>query len=372
MNITDIEAIHLRLPRVTSACDGTQDTLLVRVRTDAGLTGYGEVDSCPSVARAVIEAPLSHQICRGLRDLLAGEDPFAIEALNRKMYEGTIYFGRRGAVRHAMAGVDMALWDLKGKALRQPVYRLLGGPFGKSFKAYASVLFEDTPEATGDRARRLMAQGFQAIKFGWGPMGRDEATDIALVREARKGMGDDADLMVDAGLVYDAKTAIRRARQFSEYGIFWLEEPLHPDDLDGYRRLSEAAEVRIAAGEQEADVADFERLMDIGGIDVVQPDPARCGISGMLAIGRAAARRKRVLANHTFKSGISLAASLHVLAALPNAIRLEYCMAESPLRHDLTAQKFPLADGRVCVPEEPGLGVDVDEAVIRKYRVDAR
>lgn len=368
MKITDVEAIPLRLPQVTAACDGTQDTLLVRVRTDAGLVGYGEVDSCPLVAKAVIEAPMSHQICCGLRDLLKGEDPLSIEALNQKMYEGTIYFGRRGAVRHAMAGVDVALWDLKGKALNQPVYKLLGGPFQKSFRAYASVLFEDTPRATGDLARRLIGGGFQAVKFGWGPMGRDEATDLGLVREARKGMGDDADLMVDAGLVYDAKTAVKRARQFSDYNIFWLEEPLHPDDLDGYRRLSDAVDVRIAAGEEEADVADFERLMDVGGIDVAQPDPARCGISGMLAVGRAAARRSRAIANHTFKSGITIAASLHVLAALPNALRFEYCMAESPLRHDLTAQKFPLADGKVSVPEEPGLGVEVDEAIVQKYR----
>jgi L-alanine-DL-glutamate epimerase-like enolase superfamily enzyme len=368
MKITDIEAIYLRLPRVTAACDGTQDTLLVKVHTDAGLVGYGEVDSCPLVAKAVIEAPLSHQICCGLRDLLKGEDPLAVEALHKKMYEGTIYFGRRGAARHAMAGVDVALWDLRGKALGQPVYRLLGGPFQKSFRAYASVLFEETPRATGDLGRRLIDRGFQAVKFGWGPMGRDESTDLALVREARKGMGENADLMVDAGLVYDAKTAIRRARQFSDYHIFWLEEPLPPDDLDGYRRLSDATDVRIAAGEQEADPADFERLMDAGGIDVVQPDPARCGISGVLAVGRAAARRNRVVANHTFKSGITMAASLHALAALPNAVRFEYCMADSPLRHDLTAQKFPLTDGMVSVPEGPGLGIEVDESVIEKYR----
>jgi L-alanine-DL-glutamate epimerase-like enolase superfamily enzyme len=181
-------------------------------------------------------------------------------------------------------------------------------------------------------------------------------------------MGENADLMVDAGLVYDAKTAIRRARQFSDYNVFWLEEPLPPDDIDGYRRLSDATDVRIAAGEQEADPADFERLMDAGGIDVVQPDPARCGISGTLTVGRAAARRNRVVANHTFKSGITMAASLHALAALPNAIRFEYCMAGSPLRHDLTAQKFPLVEGMVSVPEGPGLGIEVDESVIEKYR----
>lgn len=297
MRITDIQAIPLRLPQVTTACDGTQDTLLVRIHTDAGLTGYGEVDSSPLVAKAIIEAPLSHQICCGLRELLMGEDPLAIEALNRKMYEGTIYFGRRGAVRHAMAGVDMALWDLKGKALDQPVYKLLGGPFQKSFLAYASVLFEDTPLATGDLARKLIGKGFKAAKFGWGPIGQDLDTDVVLVREARRGLGDGADLMVDAGLAYDAKTAIRQTKYFADYNLFWLEEPLHPDDLFGYRLLTSNTDVRIAAGEEEADLIDFEKLMDQGGIDVVQPDPARCGISGMLAIGRAAARRHKAIAN---------------------------------------------------------------------------
>ena len=191
---------------------------------------------------------------------------------------------------------------------------------------------------------------------------------MVLVREARRGLGDGADLMVDAGLAYDAKTAIRQARYFADYNIFWLEEPLHPDDLDGYRLLTSSTDVRIAAGEEEADLIDFEKLMDQGGIDVVQPDPARCGISGMLAIGHAAARRHKAVANHSFKSGITIAASLHVLAALPNAIRFEYCMAESPLRHELTVQKFPIVDGNVSVPEGPGLGVEVDESVIDKYR----
>jgi L-alanine-DL-glutamate epimerase-like enolase superfamily enzyme len=127
--------------------------------------------------------------------------------------------------------------------------------------------------------------------------------------------------------------------------------------------------VRIAAGEQESDLEGFERLLDVGQIDVVQPDPARCGLSGMRRVAEAAARRHRLVANHTFKSGLSIAASLHVLAAIPNAIRFEYCMAESPLRHDLTVQKFPLdGDGCVHVPEAPGLGIDVDEEVVARYR----
>jgi L-rhamnonate dehydratase len=368
MKIKNIEAIYLRLPTVTSACDGSQDTLLIKVHTDAGAVGYGEVDSCPLVAKAVIEAPLSHQICCGIADILKGQDPLAIEALNQKMYEGTIYFGRRGVVRHVMAGVDMALWDLKGKVLEKPLYSLLGGPFSKSFRAYASVLFSSTPRETYDHARKLVDLGFTAVKFGWGPIGKDEDTDVALVREARRGLGDEPDLMVDAGLSWDTKTAIKRAHRFSDFRIFWLEEPLHPDNLEGYARLSQSVDVRIAAGEEEADISDFERLMDIGMIDVVQPDPARCGVSGMLAVARAANRRGRVVANHTFKSGITMAASLHVLASISNAIRFEYCMTESSLRHQLTFEKFPVKDGFVSVPEGPGLGIEVDESIVEKYR----
>jgi L-alanine-DL-glutamate epimerase-like enolase superfamily enzyme len=249
VKITDVEAIYLRLPRVKELCDSGQDALIIRVRTDAGITGIGEVDSAPLAVKGAIEGPFSHTTACGLREIVLGEDPFETEYLWHKMYRMSIYGGRRGVGLHAISGIDMALWDIKGKALGMPVWKLLGGGFHKRIRAYASVLFGPTPEETGAIARRLRDRGFTAVKFGWEPMGPDEKTDIALVREARQGLGDAPDLMIDAGLVWDAKTALQRARAFSQYNIYWLEEPLLPDDYAGYARLSQATEVRIAACE---------------------------------------------------------------------------------------------------------------------------
>lgn len=369
MKITDVEAIWLQLPVVDERCDGTQDTLVVRVHTDAGILGVGEVDSSPMVAKAIIEAPLSHAIARGLRQCVVGQNPLDIAVVWERMYQGTIFFGRGGAAQQAISGIDMALWDIMGKALGLPVYQLLGGAFHTKLRAYASNLFGDTPQATYEQARRLVDQGFTAVKFGWGPMGQSEQLDIELVRQARAGLGEAVDLMIDAGLCYDASIAIRRTHQFAEFRPFWLEEPLHPDDLEGYARLVQASPLRIAAGEQETTLQGFQALLD-AGLDVLQPDVARVGgISRAIEIGRLTAQRRRLCVNHSYKTGISIAASLHFLAALPNAALLEYCVEPSALRQTLTRQRFPLVDGYVMVPQEPGLGIDLDEEVIARYRV---
>jgi L-alanine-DL-glutamate epimerase-like enolase superfamily enzyme len=370
MKITRVEPIHLRLPDVNERCDGTQETLIVRAHTDAGIVGVGEVDSSSHVARAIIEAPLSHKICRGLAQCVLGENPFEIDKLVHRMYEGTIFYGRQGAVIQAMSGVEMALWDVVGKATGRPVYQLLGGGFRKTFRAYASILFGDTPAETGQIARRLVAEGFRAVKFGWGPMGQSEEGDLAHVRAAREGLGPDCELMVDAGLCWDTATAIRRAQQFEPFRLTWLEEPLHPDNLDGYARLSARAPMRIAAGEEVCDIKEFQILMDRGGIDVAQVDVARVGgLSRAKRIGWDSAERHRLCVNHTYKTGVSIAASLHFVAALPNTHYFEYCVEQGALRQALTKQRFPVIDGNITVPEEPGLGVELDEAVVERYRV---
>jgi L-alanine-DL-glutamate epimerase-like enolase superfamily enzyme len=285
------------------------------------------------------------------------------------MLRAANYYGRTGVGRHAMAGVDIALWDLAGKAQGRPVCQLLGGPHRDRFRAYCSVLFPDTPAATFDEARRRADAGFTAIKFGWGPMGQDAATDLALVAAARRGAGDQVDILVDAGQVWDWRTALERARAFSQERVFWLEEPLQPDDLDGYARLSAASPVPIAAGEAESRLEDFEQLLGRGQVDWVQPDPGRCGISTMVEVGRLAYRLRRRVVNHSFKSGITLAASLHALSACPQGELFEYCMSASPLRHELTRETFPLTDGWVRVPDGPGLGITIVDATVERYRV---
>jgi L-rhamnonate dehydratase len=369
MKITRVEALYLRLPDVNARADGTQDTLIVRVHTDAGLVGLGEVDSSPLVAKAVIEAPLSHATARGLADCVVGEDPLEIDRLWQRMYQGVIFFGRGGAAQQAISGVDMALWDIAGKAYGQPVYKLLGGAFKKKLRAYASILFGDTPAQTYATARRLVDAGFSGAKFGWGPIGQSEAGDLAQIREARRGLGEQAELMIDAGLAYDTPTAVRRAQQFEEYRPFWFEEPLHPDNYEGYARLAAATPLRIAAGEEEVTLSGFEKLLDCG-LAVLQPDVARVGgLTVARQVGQLAARHHRMVVNHSYKTGVSVAASLHFLAALPNTEWLEYCVEPSPLRQRLTRQSFPVQEGWVAVPEEPGLGVDLDEAVVEQYLV---
>src|SRR5215470_12704099 len=158
MKITRVEPIHLRLPVVNERCDGSQETLVVKVHTDAGLVGVGEADSSSLVAKAIIEAPLSHKICRGLAECVVGEDPFEIERLIHRMYEGSIFFGRQGAAIQAMSGVEIALWDVVGQATGRPVYQLLGGGFRKKLRAYASILFGDAPAQTEGIARELAGQ----------------------------------------------------------------------------------------------------------------------------------------------------------------------------------------------------------------------
>ena len=211
--------------------------------------------------------------------------------------------------------------------------------------------------------------GFTAIKFGWGPMGQDEATDIALVQQAREGAGEEVDILIDAGQVWDWNTARKRAEQFLPFRPFWIEEPLHPEDVEGYARLTRESPVPIAAGEAESRLKDFQHLVTDGGLDWIQPDPGRCGISTFVEAGRFADTLGRRVANHSFKNGITMAASLHALSACPNASVFEFCMSGSPLRHKLTNEVFEVIDGYVHVPEAPGLGVTINEATVERYRI---
>jgi L-rhamnonate dehydratase len=176
--------------------------------------------------------------------------------------------------------------------------------------------------------------------------------------------------MVDAGLCWDTATAIRRARQLEPYQLTWLEEPLHPDNLQGYARLCASnPPMRIAAGEEICDVKEFGMLMDTG-IDVVQVDVTRVGgLARSKRIGRDSYERHRLCVNHSYKTGVNIAASLHFLAVLPNSHYFEYCVEQGPLRQTLTRQRFAVIDGDIAVPEEPGLGVDLDEEVAARYRV---
>ncbi len=370
MKITDVKAVYLRLPSIEVRADGTQDALLVKVTTDAGITGVGEVDSSPLAAKGAIEAPMSHSIATGLREVAVGEDPFAYEKIWHRMYQASRYAGRRSLFIHAMSGIDLALWDIMGKALKMPAYRLLGGGFRLKVRAYASTLFGRSLEATGARARWCVDRGYTAVKFGWDPMGQDPDYDEALVRTIREAVGPKVDVLIDAGQCYDTKTAIQMAHRFEPYRPYWFEEPLNPDNLEGYARLSQASRLRIAAGEAESERHSYIDLMDRGLIDVVQIDPTRVGgLTEAKKIAYAAYDRGRAVINHSFTTDINVAASLHLLASIPDAPLLEFCVEDSPLRQQLARNPIKVVDGYAAVPEGPGLGVEIDESVVERYTV---
>ena len=374
VRITHVEPIVLRVPDLQGeACDGTQDTLLVRVHTDEGLIGLGEVDSSPEVMRAIIEAPVSHLICRGLATVLLGEDPFDVARLWQRMYRASIYYGRQGAAIQAISGVDIALWDLIGQASGRPVAQMLGGAHRQRIRVYASLLMPERPEEIAALVAPLVRRGFTAVKFGWGPLGRDEGLDVELVAAARAAIGPERLLLIDAGWAYSVKRAARICRRWEPYELYWLEEPLPPDDLAGYARLVDLVDVRIATGEEESGVRAFRRLIEEGRVDVIQPDVARAGgLTECRRIGELAADAAVEMVPHAFKTGILQAASLHLAATLPQATLCELTVHEGPLARGLTNEDFMQRlepDGTVAIPTGPGLGVSVDEETIRRYRV---
>ena len=383
MKITAVDPFYLRMPDITTAADGTQDTLLVRIRTDTGLEGWGECDASPLVSLAVYCCPMSHGNIINIRTSLIGEtldSPDDVLRLSEKVLRNGLDIQQ---IEHAYSGAEIALWDVIGQQLDKPVYRLLAEMSGASDIVYpklpyASVLFGDTPEATYSIAVRLREQGYRAAKFGWGPMGKfGEANDIALVRAAREGMGTDAQIMIDAGVVWgtDHETAYQRAEAFAEFSPTWLEEPLAPDAIDAYGALTQRSPtVPIAAGEGSNTYRMAEDLITHGGIQFVQIDAGRIGgIMPSFQVRQLAEQRGIQYVNHTFKSHLSLAAALHVFATNPDFDLLEYPAAGSALSQCLVTEPFPVeSDGMVRVKKLPGLGVRVDTEAIRPYLAPVR
>jgi L-rhamnonate dehydratase len=368
MKITEVVCQILRIPSVEAKTASSQDSVLVRVRTDTGLEGIGEADSSPEVVKAIIDAPFSHNIACGLRQIVLGENPLEHERLWQKMLRRTMYFGRKGVAITAMAAIDMALWDLAGKHFGEPIHRLLGGRQHERIRAYASILFGKSGRETRDIARRWVGEGYTAVKFGWEPMGQSEQLDIELVAGARDGLGE-ATLLVDAGCVWDARTALRRAQAFAEYRPEWLEEPLREDDIDGYVWLRDRSPIPIAAGEGECGRESFRELIDRRALDVYQVDLSRCGFTDSAYIRGRVEEIGARLCNHCYTSPITAAASLHWLATCRDAFLFEDCVEDSPLRHELTNERVQAEDGWIRVPDGPGLGVTLNEDFIREYLV---
>lgn len=389
MKITDIECHVLLVPDYRAdACSSAQDDLVVKIHTDEGLVGIGETDTNPWVARAMIEAPGTHIMGLGLKEMLVGADPRDVEGLWERMYTGSAMTGRRGLGICAIGALDMALWDLRGKIENKPCWQLLGGAAQKAVTPYASLLPEgDTLSEYGDslvkRAVEAKRLGFRAVKLEVcikGPYSHnsiqveDDAEIAAIVRACRQAIGPQMTVMVDVAYCWpDWKAALRAISMFEDQDIYFVETPLPSDDLEGYARLAAASEVRIAAGEWLNTRFEFLEYMERDGLDVVQPDVGRVGgLTEARRVANMARDRGLVVVPHCWKSAIGIAASVHLAAVSPNCAFVEYlpaALADSRLRRDLVREEPALVEGRLPLPDRPGLGIALNEAALSEFRV---
>jgi L-alanine-DL-glutamate epimerase-like enolase superfamily enzyme len=390
MKITHIDCHVLLDPGYDAgSTSSSQDDIVVEIHTDEGITGIGETDVNPWIARACIEAPGTHTMGLGLADMLLGQDPLHPEALWEKLYVGSAMNGRRGAVIHAMGALDMALHDLRGKALGKPCYELLGGAVKNSITPYASLQpevssFEVYRHSIVEWALRAKALGFRAAKTEITPCGpyahkglkatHEEMTDvIASVREA---VGPDFTLMVDVQYAFpDAETCLKAIRPWAEFNLFFIETPLPSDDLEGYARLREEQPIPIAAGEWLATRFEFLDLMDRGKVRVVQPDVGRVGgFTEAKRVCNLAEQRNLTIVPHLWKSGISIAAAAHLAATTKNCVFIEFLPDElcgSSLRRELVSNELEMVDGVIPLPKRPGLGVEVNREALQRFKREA-
>jgi L-alanine-DL-glutamate epimerase-like enolase superfamily enzyme len=378
MRIKDISTTILSSRSIDeSASDSSQDDIIVEVLTDEGLVGIGEVDAAPTVIKALIDMPSSHDRSQGFKGLLIGEDPLQIEKLWNKLYQRTIAVGRRGVGIMAIGAVDMALWDLAGKYYDKPVWKLLGGAQREAVVPYASLPPLQNPLDIEYEALRLKIDyvkksGFRAAKIE--ELVNSEPRDYRIVEEARKMLGIEIELMVDAYYCWpDFETALKRCAGLEKFNLFFIETPLPVDDLVGLGKLSRALTTRIAAGERNTTLYEFVDLIDRGGVDVAQPDIGRVGgLTEAKKVAEYARTRGVMTIPHCWRTGIGIAAEVHFSASTPNCPYIEFLtreLAKSPLRRELT-NEFEIKDGYIDLPEEPGLGIELNQSVIEKYKVD--
>jgi L-alanine-DL-glutamate epimerase-like enolase superfamily enzyme len=331
---------------------------LVRVRTDDGIDGLGE---------AWCDAPLAEGVVLGkLRPLVLGEDPFNVEGIWRRAFDGTAMYDPKGAVVAGLSGIDMACWDIMGKALGVPVCKLIGGLTRASIQAYASDLhWQEDPADMARLAASFVERGFRSVKTH---VGVDPVDDVRRVRALREAIGPDIGLMVDINTGFDRPTAIRFGRRIAEYDISWYEEPLSPVDLDGLAIVRASTGIPIATGENEYTRWGFREMFQKGGVDVAMPDMARTGgITEMKKICAVAEAFGVVVSPHNYSSGVCSAATLQVMAATPGTGPLEWDTVDSSIVAELFVEPPVVKDGYVQVPQLPGLGVHLPDEVRARY-----
>jgi len=338
--------------------------VFLELKSDTGVVGWGSAYSELGQVVGALE---------WLKRFVMGENPLEIERVTEKLHQITFWLGRGGAMTHAISAINIALWDLAGKILGQPVSVLLGGAHRGAVPTYGSVLFVPV-ESLSQRIEQMKERGFRAIKLGWDPFGQQPlAQDEELVQAARKAAGDDTTLLIDAGGSYPfwklrLKDALERARMLANYGVYWFEEPLSPDDLEGYARLTDLSPVKIAHGEVLTRRQSFASYFARRAMDIVQPDVSKVGgLSEMRRIAWMAEEHAIELVPHGWNTAIGVAADAHLVASLPSRSFVEFNVG-NPLVEELISPPFRLdSEGCLPVPAGPGLGIELDRDRLRMF-----
>ena len=390
MKIKDINVVPLRYsvkqPIMDSFCYVAQrGAVLVAVETDEGIVGYGEAGSYGGsleATTAVIE--------KEFKPALIGEDPLLKEKLWQKLYKKFYQHGRSGIILQAIAGIDVALWDITGKYANLPVYKLLGG-YDPTIRVYASCGFYAEGKGIDGLVEEMndkVSKGYTAVKMKIGRInsirtsklpilpGGDVCNvtieeDIERVAAVRKAVGDDIDILVDANSSWDTKTAINMAKELEKYNIYYIEEPVLTENLESSARLAEATSIPIAGYETAYNRFEFKDIILKKAVDILQPDVVWAGgFSECMRIASFASAYNMPIIPHNFSSGLCSAANLHFAAAISNCDLVEIDQNDNPLRDELINNKIKPENGYVTLSDEPGLGVEIDFDVVEKYRID--
>ena len=366
MRISDIKVHLLSFPLakkwITSAGPlGKRDTIIVEVFTDEGIVGYGEAHhaNAPPIVAQIIE--------QVLKPIVLGANPFYHPSIVAAMYERIFLLGQTGISTIALSGVEMALWDIVGKARGVSVSHLLGR-CRDTIRVYAggSSLGWQNPEDLVQEALNLVSRGFTALKLR---IGRGVRLDLQSVQAVREAVGENVDLIVDANCGYNRQGAMQLARELENYNVLWFEEPLPSNDLHGYKLLAQKTITPLAAGENFFTLSGFQTALSIGSFDILQPDCCKTGgLSESYKIACLGSSMHLNCAPHIFAGAIGLAASLQLLASIPNGLICEFdAMTQQPLRDDIVSRPFELEGGSLRIPEDPGLGVELVLERFDKY-----
>jgi L-alanine-DL-glutamate epimerase-like enolase superfamily enzyme len=373
VRIATIEPIPVAYPEPNDF-DATRYLCLVKITTDDGTVGWGEAITQFPEANPAVAALIS-----GMGELIVGRDPLAVEAIWHDLKARAWWYGYGGGLAsYAVAAIDIALWDIRGKALGVSVCELLGGPVHERLPAIASshAHYESIP-AMADEAVGWLSTGLQGMKVGFGKrgdahLGYEHDRDVEYVRAMRDAIGADKMLMLDMGINvrWDVSTAVRRVQAFDDYGIDWIEEPLGAWDPEGYATLRSKTSTLIAYGEKEWDLRGYERVIETGTCDVFGVDPGRAeGITGFKKVADRVHAAGRQANAHAWSSAIVTAASLAVSFSSPACKLFEVKPLVNPMQHELVREPFGHVDGWVHPPtDRPGLGIDVIDDVVDRYR----